>query len=126
MSDVEAIIFLSLILAIILTGILFVIFGQVTVKKLRKNPTTRDALGFETVSGGDIANVAFSLLVPKSLWFRYRQRREEGWPAPDPGLLHQHMSKSDRILGKILASIWLATMLAFFAYACAESAGVFN
>jgi hypothetical protein len=126
MSDLEAIIFLSLILAVMLTGILFVAFGQVTVRKLRKNPATRDALGFEHIGGADIATAAFSLLVPKSLWFRYRQRREEGWPAPDPGLLRQHMSKLDQILGKTLASIWLATMLAFFVYACAESAGAFN
>jgi len=49
-----------------LTAILYVIFGQVTVKKLRKNPKTKDALGLEYVSGWDIINVAQALAIPRS------------------------------------------------------------
>ena len=44
--------------------ILYVIFGQVTVQKLRKNPETRDKLGFEFVSGWDIIKVAQALSLP--------------------------------------------------------------
>ena len=45
--------------------ILFVIFGQVTVRKLRKNPETRDRLGVSLVSGWDIVNVAGALALPR-------------------------------------------------------------
>jgi len=38
--------------------ILFIIFGQVTVRKLRKNPETKHELGIEFASGWDIFNVA--------------------------------------------------------------------
>jgi hypothetical protein len=126
MREVGLTIFGCILFGFFLTAILFVVFGQVTVRKLRKNPATRAVMGFEGISGGDIANVAFSLLVPKSHWYGYRQRRTQGWPSLDPGLLHQHMSKLDRILGKILASVWLTTILALLAYICADGAGVFN
>ena len=41
--------------------ILFVIFGQVTVRKLRKNPETKHELGLEFAGGWDILNVAQAL-----------------------------------------------------------------
>ena len=37
---------------IIISAILYVIFGQVTVRKLRKNPNTKDELGIEFASVG--------------------------------------------------------------------------
>jgi hypothetical protein len=55
-----------LILATILTGIMFVLFGQITVRKLRKNPKTRNALGLEYVSGWDVINAAQALAFPRS------------------------------------------------------------
>ncbi len=45
--------------------ILFVIFGLVTVRKLRKNPETKHALGIEFASGWDILNVAGALSLSK-------------------------------------------------------------
>ena len=44
--------------------IFFVIFGQVTVRKLRKNAKTKDELGIEFASGWDILNVAGALARP--------------------------------------------------------------
>jgi len=52
-----------------LTAIFYVAFGQVTVKKLRKNPKTKDILGLEYVSGWNIINVAQALAIPRS-WSR--------------------------------------------------------
>ncbi len=52
---------------IFITSILFVLFGQITVRKLRKNPETKDYLGVEYISGMDIVNVAQTFLIPK--WF---------------------------------------------------------
>ena len=47
-----------------LTIVLYVIFGQVTVRELRKNPETKEKLGIEFVSGWDILNVAGALSTP--------------------------------------------------------------
>ena len=47
--------------------IFFVLFGQITVRKLRKNEKTKDALGLEFTSGWDILNVAQALSLPKKL-----------------------------------------------------------
>ncbi|MCQ3830861.1 hypothetical protein HXX02_15590 [Microbulbifer elongatus] len=44
---------------------LYVIFGQVTVRKLRKNPETKRELGLEFASGWDILNVAQALATPR-------------------------------------------------------------
>jgi len=41
-----------------IAGFLFVLFGQITVRKLRKNPATKNELGVEFLSGWDIINVA--------------------------------------------------------------------
>lgn len=83
----------------LLAAILSVAFGQITVRKLRKNPTTKDVLGFEFVSGWDILNVAGSLSTPKWL-------REKFAASPLSHLtanyqaLYENTSKFDRIFGK--------------------------
>jgi len=46
------------------SAILYVVFGQVTVRKLIKNPETKHELGVEFVSGWDIVNVAQALSIP--------------------------------------------------------------
>ncbi|MBL1259448.1 MAG: hypothetical protein COB33_002820 [Thiotrichaceae bacterium] len=58
---------LSVILAVMFIAcILFVILGQVTVRKLRKIPATKHELGIEFTSGWDILNVAQALSIPES------------------------------------------------------------
>ncbi len=65
---------LSMILAVgFVAWILFVIFGQVTVRKLRKKPETRHELGVEFASGWDIFNVAQALTLPKSVMKKIRK-----------------------------------------------------
>ena len=80
--------------------ILCVIFGQVTVRKLRKNPVTKDALGIEFVSGWDIFNVAMALTLPKkyALW---RKGAALGMLHADANLLYKHTTRMDRVLARI-------------------------
>jgi hypothetical protein len=52
-------------LVLFLGLIFYVIFGQLTVRKLRKNPETKHALGFEYASGTDIANVGKALAMSR-------------------------------------------------------------
>lgn len=49
----------------IISLIFYVFFGQITVKRLRKNPETQRCLGVEFASGWDIFNVAQALSLPK-------------------------------------------------------------
>ncbi|WP_236701395.1 hypothetical protein [Thalassomonas viridans] len=64
MTD-RAIIVAILILLSVIKGIFFVLFEQITVRKLRKNPKTKDVLGLEFMSGWDILNTAQALAMPK-------------------------------------------------------------
>ena len=84
--------------------ILFVIFGQVTVRKLRKNPETRHALGIEFASGWDILNVAQALALPKSvaqkIW-----RNSMGFEA-NPDLLYEHTTVFDRVLARVFYTLF--------------------
>ena len=66
MSSVEFTLFAIGSACVFIACILFVVFGQVTVRKLRKNPAVKDDLGFEFASGWDIINVAHALSMP--LW----------------------------------------------------------
>lgn len=51
----------------LLACVLLVVFGQTTVRKLRKNPDTKSELGVEFLSGWDIFNVAQALALPNRL-----------------------------------------------------------
>lgn len=93
-----------LIASSIIVGVLYVIFGQITVKKLRKNPKTKDALGLEYASGWDIINVAQALALPKS-WSRRMQASQLWFMHANATLLHEHTTTFDRILG--FAFYWL-------------------
>ncbi len=83
----------------LITCILFVIFGQITVRKLRKNPETKQALGIEFASGWNILNVAQALALPKSVTQKIR-RRSMGLEA-DPDVLYRHTTIFDRVLARI-------------------------
>lgn len=50
-----------------LSCFLYVLFGQITVRKLRKNPKTQSVLGANLISGWDIINVAEALACPEFL-----------------------------------------------------------
>ena len=80
--------------------ILYVLFGQITVRKLRKNPQTKDQLGVEFASGWDILNVASALCRLKWLDNRYKKSRLSGLAA-NAEVLYQHTTLFDRILARI-------------------------
>ena len=67
MKDLESLLFGLGMGGVFLTCILFVVFGQVTVRRLRKNPLTKEGLGIEFASGWDILNVAARFLHPNGL-----------------------------------------------------------
>jgi len=93
-----------LIIFAVIVSILFVLFGQVTVRKLRKNPQTKDHLGVQFVGGWDIINVAQALAIPRS-WSRKLEKSPLSSMYANSDLLFENTSKFDRILGTIF--YWL-------------------
>ena len=90
-----------LIFCMVITGILFVLFGEITVRRLRKNPATRDELGIEFVNGRDIMNVAMALSMPRKLNRKAKNSRAADLFA-DADILYQYTSRFDRILARLL------------------------
>ena len=89
--------------SMMISGILFVVFGQVTVRKLRKNPATRDLLGIQFVSGWDIANAARALSFPRA----FARRADRGPLAAlhaNSEALYSHTTPLDRFLAR--AHFW--------------------
>lgn len=96
---------LSILLAIpavlaFFTCILFVLFGQITVRKLRKNPETKGALGTEFYSGWDIINVAQAVAFPKS-WSDKLEKGSLAFLYANASLIRAHTTKFDRCLGAL-------------------------
>jgi hypothetical protein len=79
---------------------LYVLFGQITVRKLRKNPETKDQLGFELASGWDILNVAAALSRPKWITNKYKKSRLSSFAASSD-TLYQNTTLFDRILARV-------------------------
>ena len=80
--------------------VLFVVFGQVTVRRLRKKPETRDHLGLEFASGWDILNVAQVLAIPRS-WSKRMERSPLAALNAKSDVIFQYTNRFDKILGCI-------------------------
>lgn len=90
-----------------LACILYVLFGQITVRKLRKNPNTKDALGLELASGWDIINVAQVFSLPKS-WTKKIEDSRFSFMYANASILYENTNKFDHALGCIF--YWLLTL----------------
>lgn len=88
--------------------IVFVLFGQITVRKLRKNPETKDELGIEFISGWNILNVAQALALPT---FIARKLKDSPLSAlhADKDILKNHTNRFDRILATIFYVLFLSS-----------------
>lgn len=96
--------FALILVGLIFSGILYVVFGQVTVRKLRKNPKTKGALGIALASGWDIINVAQVFASPKS-WVKKVENSRFSFLYPNATALYENTTKFDRVLGFVF--YWL-------------------
>ncbi|WDE05066.1 hypothetical protein SG34_027830 [Thalassomonas viridans] len=99
-----------IILMSVITGIFFVLFGQITVKKLRKNPKTKDVLGLEFMSGWDILNAAQALAMPKR-WSKKLEKSPLSSINANSTLLFENTNKFDRMLAVTFYWLWMFTGL---------------
>ena len=110
---------------IFIAAILYVIFGQVTVRKLRKNPETKNALGIEFVSGWDILNVAGALSLPRSLTRKFRESRLAVFAA-DAELLNKHTNRFDKFLAKTFYILYVFSGTTVIILLLLNALGVFE
>ena len=108
--DIKDTLFACAFSGIFVTAILLVLFGQITVRKLRKNPETKDSLGISLASGWDIINVASALCAPKCYRERVKNSPLIAFSA-DYDLLYKHTTLFDRILGR---AFWGLTVISSF------------
>lgn len=105
-SKLLAFVFIFMLIACVL----YVVFGQVTVRKLRKNPKTKNALGLEFVSGWDIINVAQALAFPTS-WSKRLAESQISFFYANTSILNENTNKFDRVLGALFYWILISSGL---------------
>jgi branched-subunit amino acid permease len=120
----DAILFVIILLGLISTGILFVFFGQKTMRKLRKNPKTKHSLGIEFVSGYDTVNVMAALTFPK-LTNKLKNSPFSAFDA-DADLVKRYTTRFDRIVAIITVSIALSSVTGIFVLMLLDKIGVFG
>lgn len=108
---------------IIIDLILLVFFGQKTVRKLRKNPDTKNALGLEFISGWDIVNVLSALSLPRKLIRKFRETIVSPLNA-DADLLYKYTTRVDRVLARILYISMIISALAMIILMLLDKFGI--
>ena len=109
--NTELLLFACVLCVFFIALIIFVVFGQVTVRRLRKNPVTRDQLGIEFVSGLDILNVAGALAVPR--WLNKRLRNTPlSYLYANADILKKHTNALDRVLAVLLYWMFISAVIA--------------
>lgn len=105
--------------------IFYVLFGQVTVRKLRKNPETKNALGIEFASGWDILNVAGALALPR--WLNRKLRNTQlSYLYANAKILEKNTTRLDRILAIIFYTLYVYTGLSLIILVVLDYFGVFD
>ncbi len=105
--------------------ILYVVFGQVTVRKLRKSPDTKNALGVEFASGWDIINVAQALAIPRS-WSKKLENSPLSALYAKSECLRKNTTSFDRILAAVFYWLFTASGIIMIALVALNSLGVFD
>lgn len=105
--------------------VLFVLFGQITVRRLRKKKETKNSLGVEFASGWDILNVAQALALPKYITRKLAKSPIGGLYA-DRDLLEKHTSVFDRILARFFWYTYALSVALMLIFIAANSIGLLD
>lgn len=105
--------------------VLYVVFGQVTVRKLRKNPETKDVLGVEFASGWDIINVAQALAIPRS-WSKKLEHSPLSSLYAKSECLRENTNRFDRVLAAIFYWAFTVSGIGMIVLVALNSLGVFD
>lgn len=125
MNETGNILGVIMIVGLLFSMIFYVLFGQLTVRKLRKNQETKDNLGIELASGLDVLNVAGALTRPKWLDKRIKASPTSSF-ATDSKMLYQHTTIFDRILARLFCIIFYSTGTFTIFFIFADLFGAFD
>jgi len=114
-----------LIAIVFVVMVLYVIFGQITVRKLRKNPATKNELGVEFVSGWDIINVAQALAMPAFIIRKFKNSKLSFLYA-NVDVLIKHTNKFDRILAFLFYWLLMSSGLFMASWALLDVTGILS
>jgi hypothetical protein len=106
--------------------IFFVIFGQVTVRKLRKNPKTKDELGIELASGWDILNVAGALARPEWLSRKLKNTPLGYYLYANTEVLFNNTNTFDRVLATVFYILYVFSGTSLILLVTLNAIGVFD
>lgn len=120
-SKLLAFVFIFMLIACVL----YVVFGQVTVRKLRKNSKTKYELGLQLVSGWDIINVAQALSFPES-WSKKLEKSSMSFFYANTKVLRENTNRLDRILGALFYWTMMSSGLSGALLVFLNSIGVFS
>jgi len=123
--NVELVLFAVSMGALFLAMLFYIIFGQITVRKLRKNPKTKNELGVEFVSGWDILNVAGALAMPR--WINRKfQNTPLAFLYANAEILDENTNFLDRILATIFYALFVFSGSALIVLGIMHAFGVFD
>lgn len=123
--DLELMLFSISCLLLLTAWLLFILFGQLTARKLRKNQATKEALGLELMSGWEIFNIAEALVLPRRWSKRLSQRRMSSAFA-NAELIRQHTNRFDRFLGRSFVVLLVTSIAVLLTLMILSRAGVFG
>ena len=106
--------------------IFFVVFGQVTVRKLRKNPKTKAELGIEFASGWDILNVAGALARPGWLSRKLKNTPLGYYLYANSEVLFDNTNTFDRMLATIFYISYVFSGTSLILLVILNAIGVFD
>ncbi len=108
---------------VLLGLVLYVVFGQVTVRRLRKNPATKKALGLEFASGWDVINAAQALSLPRRLTKKLESSPLSAMYA-DSNLLRQNTTFVDRIIAAVFYWVFILSSLSMIVLVSLNGLGI--
>lgn len=107
----------------LIAAILYVLLGQITVRKLRKNPEVQNELGIELESGWDILNVAGALSTPRWLREKFLSSPLSRLSA-NYQLLYDNTTKFDRVLARVFWFFYVVSVGLMLLFIAANSSGI--
>ncbi len=113
----EFVVALTIFISMMVIVILFFIINIKTVRRLRKNPITRDELGFHLWWGWYALNVAEAVFFSKE-WMAKRKKRSHGYMFANKDLVEQYTTPFEKIICKLMVGFslfFLVSMLILIA-----------
>ncbi len=100
----------TIFLSLMFTPILFFIINIKTVRRLRKNPITKDAMGFYLFWGWYALNLSVALFASKK-WMTKRRSYSDGYLFANPDLMRQYTTPFEKVICKLFVILGLFSVL---------------